>query len=383
MNDEQIVEYLRSRSRVDAPMGLSDRVMAEITSTPVRRSWFAGFLPAVATVAVVAVVAVVALLVVKQPPAAGPSASPSFPIMASDPRYAACSGTTFQDQVIAAFPLVAANYQRHFPNMGRSPELEVDQPAFAVVFNERIQPPGVLGGVNQSPPAASPSGHMVCVYVGEAPRGEPYYYVDVDLTGMRAELETAASPSPTPTQTPTPVPTPQQTPEPTPTGSPPPGYVTVQDLPITVLANAEADALFAETQRCISEAGYAVDFPASWHANSPTDTVPACSRFGPGADVVWITVEIFDGNAGYTGETPIYMSEQINLGGFDGHRAEFGPDLGATVATPSPERTYWYLIPFGNAGPTFIAQTRTELAGDYPLARAVLDRIVASITFDR
>ncbi len=196
MNDEQIVEYLRSRSRVDAPMGLSDRVMAEITSTPVHRSWFAGFLPAVVTVAAVAVVAVVATLVVKLPPSGGPSASPSFPIVASDPRFAACGGGLGNgDQVIAAFPFVAADYQRYFPNMGRSPELEVDQPAFAVVFDEGVQLPDVLGPISQPSPPASPSGHMVCVYVGDEPDGESYYYVNVDVTGMLAELDATASPT--------------------------------------------------------------------------------------------------------------------------------------------------------------------------------------------
>lgn len=383
MNDEQIIEYLRSRSRVDVPMGLSRQVMTEIAAAPAHRSWFAGLVPAVASVAVVAVVAVVAFLVVKLPPSAGPSASPSFPVVATDPRFTACSGTTFRDQVIAAFPFIAADYRRHFPNMGRSPELEVDQPAFAVVFEEGLQPPGVLGRLNRSSPAASPSGHMVCVYVGEAPDGEPYYYVDVDITGMRVELEPPALPNPTPSATPAQPETPEPTPEPTPSESPPPGYVAVDRLPITVLANDEADALFTEVQRCVSKAGYAVDFPAGWSTNAPTEGTPACSQFVSEVDGVWISMQVFDGNAGYTGETPVYFSEQLSIGGFSGHRAEFGPDMGATVATPSPERTYWYLIPFTNAGPTFIAQTGNNVADDYPLAKAVLDRMVASISFDR
>lgn len=394
MNDEQIIEYLRSRSRVDAPMGLSRQVMAEIASTPVQRSWFAGFVPAVATVAVVAVVAVVALLVVKLPPSSGPSASPSFPIIASDPRFAACGGGMGDgDQVIAAFPFVAADYQRHFPNMGRSPELEVDQPAFAVVFEEGLQPPGVLGRLIQPSPAASPSGHMVCVYVGEAPDGEPYYYIDVDITGMRAELDAAASPSTVSSASPMPEPTS----EPTPSASPPPGYVTVYGLPITVLANAEADVLFAETQRCLSKAGYAVDYPAGWHTNTPTDETPACTWFAPEPfegsvqqvavkahpDGVWLWLEVVDGLAGYVGETPIYMREQVAIQGFEGHRAEFGPSMGGVVGTPSEERGYWYVIALADEGPTFIAQTSTDWTADYPLGKAVLDRIVASISFDR
>ena len=393
MNDEQIIEYLRSRSRVDAPIGLSQQVMAEVAAAPAQRSWFSGFVPAVATVGVVAVVAVVAMLVVKLPPSGGPSASPSFPVVVSDPRFGACGGPTYVDRVVAAFPFVAADYQRHFPNMGRSPELEVDQPAFAVVFAGGLQLPDLLGPISQPSPPASSSGHMVCVYVGEEPDGEPYYYVNVDITGMRAEVAAAASPTTDPTQPPTPEPTP----EPTPSASPAPGYVSVEDLPITVLANAEADALFAETQRCVSKAGYAVDVPASWYTNTPTEETPACTWFAPEPfegsiqpvavkehpDGIWITLEVVDGLAGYVGETPIYMREQVILQGFDGHRAEYGPSMGGVVGTPSEERGYWYVIPFANDGPTFIAETGTDLTNDYPLAKAVLDRIVARISFDR
>lgn len=271
MNDEQIIEYLRSRSRVEVPMGLSQRVMAEVAVTPARRSLFATLMPAAASVMVVAIIAVAALLVFSAPPNVGPSATPS----------------------------------------------------------------------------------------------------------------------PMPTSTPAPTPSMTLT-------TPPAGYVAVPGLPFTVLANPEADALFGDVQTCTSEAGYTVDFPADWYTNAAQADTPACSWFGPepfeGSVVpvavkplpagVWIALEIFDGGAGYAGETPIFMFERLSIAGFDAQRAEFGPLAPDVNGSPSEERGYWYLVPFAEVGPTFIAQTSTDYAADYSLAKAVLDRIVASVRFD-
>jgi hypothetical protein len=181
-----------------------------------------------------------------------------------------------------------------------------------------------------------------------------------------------------------------------PTPTPAPGYVQVDGHPITVLDNADADALFTDVETCVSAAGYAVELPASWYTNAATGDTPACSWFAPEPfdgsirpvavnppppDGVWITMRVIDGNAGYVGETPIYMNEQLRIGVFDAHRAEFGPSMGGVVGSPSPDRTYWYLVPFAESGPTFIAETSNDLANDYPLAKAVLDRIMASTSF--
>ena len=387
MSDEQIIAYLQARSRVAAPMDLTQRVMAEVATAPTRRSWFAAFLPAAASIVLVGVVAMVALLVFQAPPSVGPTASPSFPIVMSDPRYAACGGQAMPDQVIAAFPFVAADYQRHFPRMGRSPELEVDEPAFAVVFAVGVQPPSLFVRPGHSP-VSSAAGHTVCVYAGQPPDGSTMTYVNVDIAGMRVDLGPSTPPSPTPTASPVP--------SPTVTPSPPPGYVAVEGRAITVLANTQADALFAEVQTCISGAGYLVEFPASWYTNAATPDTPACTWFAPSPfdnsirpvavkppppDGVWITLEVFDGSAGYVGETPIYMIEQLSIGGYQGHRAEYGPTEGGLIGSPSEERLYWYVVPFASAGPTFIAGTGSTVSDDYPLAKAVLDRMMASITF--
>lgn len=97
----------------------------------------------------------------------------------SDPRFAACGGN---DEVSAAFAFEAASdYREHFPRMGRAPELEVADPAFAIVYDEDYVP-AVFGGVAAGP--AVPGTRHVCVYVGQPPNGTHNVYGDVDITGM-------------------------------------------------------------------------------------------------------------------------------------------------------------------------------------------------------
>ena len=48
------------------------------------------------------------------------------------------------------------------------------------------------------------------------------------------------------------------------------------------VADAEADALFEETQVCTNaELAVAVTFPASWYTNEAFEELPACNLFGP------------------------------------------------------------------------------------------------------
>jgi hypothetical protein len=99
------------------------------------------------------------------------------PIDGDDPRFEACGGSG--GEVVAAFPMRAADYKSHFPQMGLSPELDADEPAFAVVFEEGGRPPlGGLGGEDE------PGTHFVCVYLGSPPNGTPNWYGGVDITGM-------------------------------------------------------------------------------------------------------------------------------------------------------------------------------------------------------
>jgi len=77
-------------------------------------------------------------------------------------------------------------------------------------------------------------------------------------------------------------PSPEGTPFPLPSlhvlPSPPPSAAaTFEPSP-----DADADALFAETQRCeMADAGVTITFPGSWFTNETYEDIPACSFFGP------------------------------------------------------------------------------------------------------
>jgi hypothetical protein len=106
------------------------------------------------------------------------------PVDPADPRFAECHGHV--ETVDATVAFTARDYQEHFPLMGRAPELEVDAPAFAVVFEEDAGPIPIVGGL-QAPDAQAgeaPDGathRTVCIYVGQPPDGEGHVYFDVDV----------------------------------------------------------------------------------------------------------------------------------------------------------------------------------------------------------
>jgi hypothetical protein len=109
------------------------------------------------------------------------------PVHAADPRFAACGGQA--DMVVAAFPFRADQYRVHFPEIGKSPELEVESEAFAVVFDLDHRPL-TMGGPfigNDAPvaPPQPPIGHFVCVYLGAPGQGSTHLYGDVDIAWMR------------------------------------------------------------------------------------------------------------------------------------------------------------------------------------------------------
>jgi hypothetical protein len=105
------------------------------------------------------------------------------PVDAADPRFEACSGTV--DTVEATVAFTARDYHDHFPLIGRAPELESDDPAFAVVFAAGAAPPipitdQLQRGDQQAAPAEAEH-RTVCIYVGEPPDGVTNFYVDVDV----------------------------------------------------------------------------------------------------------------------------------------------------------------------------------------------------------
>jgi len=77
MNDDQIVEYLRSRGRGEPPLDLVSSVMDAVDRAPQRRSWFAAFVPALAAAGAVAVILAVAVLIGQDGPPSGSTQSPT------------------------------------------------------------------------------------------------------------------------------------------------------------------------------------------------------------------------------------------------------------------------------------------------------------------
>lgn len=74
MSERVVIDYLRTRGRVDPPPGFARSVMAAIDEASLTRSWFAAHLPAAAVTGVLTFIALTALLL-GQNPNVGPSPS--------------------------------------------------------------------------------------------------------------------------------------------------------------------------------------------------------------------------------------------------------------------------------------------------------------------
>jgi hypothetical protein len=101
---------------------------------------------------------------------------------AADPRPRAC-GANGGGHVQAAFAMDhASSFWSHFPNALQAPELEVDTPAYVVVFSGPVKlviagnPNGAGGSLQQAT-----FDHVVCVLVGDTPN----FYYNVDTTGFQ------------------------------------------------------------------------------------------------------------------------------------------------------------------------------------------------------
>ncbi|MDQ3880758.1 MAG: hypothetical protein M3295_06780, partial [Chloroflexota bacterium] len=178
------------------------------------------------------------------------------------------------------------------------------------------------------------------------------------------------------------------------TPSPAPGapvYVEKDGLPFTVIDSPAADELFERTDTCTNpEDGYTVTFPDDWYTNTEIGDVPACTWFTPeffevtdpneAPDEIWVSIGVIDGTIGYIGTTIGYHSEELTVAGLAGRRMEFNSDPNGD---PS-HRTYHYVFPLQEAPNerTFAATTDTDWADDYELARAVLDRMMATLQFE-
>lgn len=169
------------------------------------------------------------------------------------------------------------------------------------------------------------------------------------------------------------------------------GSLEFRDFEAEAAAEAMADTLFADTDTCTNpEAGYTVAFPEAWYTNTDIGQTPACSWFTPeffevpdSGDTpaeVWISIGVIDSALGYIGTTQVFSNDAVMIGGRAGRRVEFNPD-----PSGRPEyRAFQYTVDLGESaatGPTFVAGTDIDSADDYELAKAVLDRIVASLEF--
>jgi len=106
------------------------------------------------------------------------------PVDDADPRFEACGGA--MTTVDATIAFTARDYRDHFPLMREAPELDSEDPAFAVVFAEGKEPfiplqPQLQRDDQPAPPPPKRSHRTVCIYVGVAPDGVTNYYADVDV----------------------------------------------------------------------------------------------------------------------------------------------------------------------------------------------------------
>ncbi|MEO8510415.1 MAG: hypothetical protein ABI534_04155 [Chloroflexota bacterium] len=440
MNDAQITEYLRSRSRVAPPPSLAGSIMAAVDTAPTLRSWFASLVPAVAAVAVAVAVLMLAFVIGRGPQVGpGPTDSdqpaPSASIVPSaSPSDAGPPLSLLRPGDVAEIPATDATGEwgtiriERMEDIGGYSDAPIAEDVglsgefFVIEFfvsytAERMPDPAQFGSLDWSLRPIDPNAEHF--FVTEAKSFErvgglgirpddalPVFpgaidifttptegtiafqvsrreaNLDLELVYARTTPQVAIpariagpAPEPVPVATPTP-------------GTAAPGYVTVEGLPFPVLDSVDADALFTQPDQCTNpEDGYTVTFPDDWYTNTETGGVPACSWFTPdffevsapgvAPDDIWIFIGVVEGQVGYTSNTPFYLSEAVTVDGRAGRRTEYNPNPNA-----KPDyRGYDYVIPLGQDGPTLVTSTNSDVASDYALAKAVLDRIMATFTF--
>jgi hypothetical protein len=189
-----------------------------------------------------------------------------------------------------------------------------------------------------------------------------------------ASASEAASAAPEPTASPT------EPSSPTPTAAPS-GDATA---PFPVTPNADADALFLERDSCTNaDDGFRVGFPDAWWTNTAIGDVTPCNWFAP------TTFDVPDPS-----EVPAEIAITItwmagDSGSLDEELSREWGLVGGTQAAVRVEyeradggRYYRYQVQLGptpEEGPNLLAETSTDMAGDYELNKAVLDRIMATM----
>ncbi len=204
--EPRVQRWLRKRGEVDP--ATVEAVAGRVAGLPPRRTGpRRGWLMTAAAAALVVVAVSVGILVLPRSSGGHVPVPPDPAAFVGDPRLASCFGGAGEVQY--AFELThARDYQRYLPNMLLAPELDVDDPAFVVVFGQGVRPNiGILGapGISTGPQTAPPASHRyVCVFAA----GFPNLYSDVDIDGFRATIDgsstvptssVAALPDPEPT----------------------------------------------------------------------------------------------------------------------------------------------------------------------------------------
>jgi hypothetical protein len=209
------------------------------------------------------------------------------------------------------------------------------------------------------------------------------------LVVLAACTPTDSSPTPEPTLTPSAEPaTDSPSPEPTAeeTADATPSESEGSFGGFSIAANAEADALFEETNSCQNlDDGYEVDFPAEWNANAEFGSSAQCSWFAP-------TEYETDGSGTVPDEVAIVIfqwNEPREYGADEWEAREEGfvgvtqPAYRLTYAdADGDEMLYEYVIQLGptpEEGPFLVAMTSTAADRDFELNMAVLDRMMASM----
>jgi hypothetical protein len=432
MNDEPIVEYLRSRARIRPPVDLVGSIADAVAGVQQQRhSWFVPLMPAAAAVAAAGVVVVAAILVqgsdagpLGGSPTQGEVASPTSEATPSHPPAPALiePGDTVTIDAVDAdgtwgsitltrgedaggrsvlgggFFLIPVfvNYEAtRPPSPGRfgTSDWALRPTDLAAVHFFHIEP------VNTADTEAGRDPQPPLVQYPEAVEGASTPtegWILFEVPGREANLELellywplGAEPAATIiVREPAPAPTPLPTPTPAPGEA---TYVEQEGTPFTVVDSADADFLFETPDTCTNPvAGYTVTFPDDWYTNTEIGETPACSWFTPdyfevidpaeAPDEIWISIAMVDGTVAYTGLTQHFLNEEVLLGGMSARRVE---------SNPSPNdrpnyRAYDYHVNMGSQdrGPSLLALVDSDAADDYELGKAVLDRIMASLDFD-
>jgi hypothetical protein len=213
--ERELKDLLDERARGDP---FATRRLADgIATLPARRGSILG-----RTVALAASGVLLAIVVVVGAPRLGgsgapPTHDPGLPggpeAFAADPRLARCFLTAADMEYVFEIHH-ARDFQRYLPNSLRTPELEVDDAAFVVIYRATANTVVLRSlGYGPRPLATNQPGHRdICVLVDG---DDPILYGDVDITGLTIDV-IASEASPTPAVTDVPTPEPTLTPPPAP-----------------------------------------------------------------------------------------------------------------------------------------------------------------------